>query len=160
MNVEFMNPFLSATIGVLKTMAFTEVQAGKPFVKKDKISCGDVSGIVGITGPPNGSMSLTFSKDCILDIVSNMLGEKFHEVNDDIRDAVGELSNMISGTARNALGNKGYAFKTSIPTVVSGPGHEIRHMCKAPTIAIPFKTAAGPFVVEISFENGANGNKS
>jgi chemotaxis protein CheX len=154
MNVEFINPFLSATIGVLKTMAFTEVQAGKPFLKKDKISHGDVSGIVGITGPPNGSMSLTFSKACIVQIVSNMLGETFQEVNDDIRDAVGELSNMISGTARNDLGKKGFSFKTSIPTVVSGPAHEIRHMCKAPTIAIPFKTKDGAFVVEISFENG------
>jgi len=152
MNVEFINPFLSATISVVKTMAFTEVQPGKPFLKKDQISCGDVSGVVGITGPPNGSMSLTFSKESIVQIVSNMLGESFEEVNDDIKDAVGELSNMISGTARNELGNKGYTFKTSIPTVVSGPGHEIRHMCKAPTIAIPFKTTAGAFVVEISFE--------
>jgi chemotaxis protein CheX len=152
MNVEFINPFLSATIGVIKTMAFTEVDAGKPFLKKGQNSLGDVSGVVGITGPPNGSMSLTFSKGCILQIVSNMLGENFQEVNDEIKDAVGELSNMISGTARNELGNKGYAFKTSIPTVVSGPGHEIRHMCKAPTIAIPFKTTGGAFVVEISFE--------
>jgi chemotaxis protein CheX len=152
MNVEFVNPFLSATINVLKTMCFTEVQPGKPFLKKDQTSCGDVSGIVGITGPPNGSMSLTFSKDCIIQIVANMFGEKFPEINDDIKDAVGELSNMISGTARNDLGNNGYAFKTSIPTVVSGPGHEIRHMCKAPTIAIPFKTNGGAFVVEISFE--------
>jgi chemotaxis protein CheX len=153
MNVEFINPFLSATIGVIKTMAFTDVKAGKPFLKKDKISCGDVSGVVGITGPPNGSMSLTFSKSCIVQIVSNMLGESFQDINDDIKDAVGELSNMISGTARNDLGNNGYSFKTSIPTVVSGPGHEIRHMCKAPTIAIPFSTAGGSFVVEISFEN-------
>ena len=152
MNVEFINPFLSATLEVLKTMAFTEVQPGKPFMKKDKISYGDVSGIVGITGPHNGSMSLTFSKDCIIAIVSNMLGENFAEVNDDIKDAVGELSNMISGTARNELGNKGYSFKTSIPIVVSGPRHEIRHQCKAPTIAIPFNSKAGPFVVEVSFE--------
>jgi chemotaxis protein CheX len=152
MNVEFINPFLSATLEVLKTMASTEVQPGKPFLKKDKISYGDVSGIVGITGPHNGSMSLTFSKDCIIAIVSNMLGENFTEVNDDIKDAVGELSNMISGTARNELGNKGYSFKTSIPIVVSGPNHEIRHQCKAPTIAIPFNTKAGPFVVEVSFE--------
>ncbi len=153
MNVEFINPFLSATIGVLKTMAFTEVQSGKPFLKKDKISCGDVSGVVGITGPPNGSMSLTFSRASIIQIVSSMLGETFQEINNDIKDAVGELSNMISGTARNELGNKGYTFKTSIPIVVSGPGHEIRHQCKAPTIAIPFRTTAGTFVVEVSFEN-------
>lgn len=153
MNVEFINPFLSATIDVLKTMAFTEVQSGKPFLKKDKISCGDVSGVVGITGQPNGSMSLTFSRASIIQIVSSMLGETFQEINNDIKDAVGELSNMISGTARNELGNKGYSFKTSIPIIVSGPGHEILHQCKAPTVAIPFRTKAGTFIVEVSFEN-------
>lgn len=152
MNVEFINPFLSATINVLTTMAFTEVQPGKPFLKKEKVSQGDVSGIVGITGPPNGSMSLSFSKASIIAIVSNMLGENFQEVNDDIKDAVGELSNMICGTARNELGKKGYSFKISIPIVVSGPGHEIRHQCKGPTIGIPFTTKAGPFVIEIGFE--------
>jgi len=152
MNVEFINPFLSATIGVIKTMAFVEVQPGKPFLKKDKVSRGDVSGIVGITGPPNGSMSLSFSKASILEIVSSMLGESFKEVNDEIKDAVGELSNMICGTARNDLGKKGYSFKISIPIVVSGPGHEIKHLCKGPTIGIPFSTKAGPFVVEIGFD--------
>lgn len=152
MNVEFINPFLSATISVLKTMAFTEVTPGKPFLKQDRASRGDVSGIVGITGPPNGSMSLSFSEACIIQIVSSMLGENFPGVNDEIKDAVGELSNMICGTARNELGNKGYSFKISIPIVVSGPKHEIRHLCSGPTIGIPFTTTAGSFVVEIGFE--------
>ena len=152
MNVALINPFLGATLTVLKTMAFTEAQAGKPFLKKDTVSRGDVSGIIGITGPPNGSMSLTFSAPCIIKIVSSMLGEEFSEVNDDIKDAVGELTNMISGTARNELGNQGYTLRISIPIVVAGPGHEIRHQSKAPTIAIPFNTDAGPFVVEVSFE--------
>jgi chemotaxis protein CheX len=152
MNVEFVNPFLSATINVLKTMAFTEVQPGKPFLKKDRTSRGDVSGIVGITGPPNGSMSLSFTGSCIIQIVANMLGERFPDINDEVKDAVGELSNMICGTARNDLGNKGYSFKISIPIVVSGPKHEIRHLCSGPTIGIPFTTDAGPFVVEIGFE--------
>ncbi|MEW6388423.1 MAG: chemotaxis protein CheX [Thermodesulfobacteriota bacterium] len=153
MNVAFINPFLAATLTVLKTMAFTEAKSGKPFLKNDHVSRGDVSGIIGITGPPNGSMSLTFSAPCIIKVVSNMLGEDFPEVNDEIKDAVGELTNMISGTARNELGNQGYTFRISIPIVVAGPGHEIRHQCKAPTIAIPFDTDSGPFVVEVSFED-------
>jgi chemotaxis protein CheX len=152
MNVAFMNPFLSATISVLKTMAFTEAVPGKPYLKKDKIARGDVSGIIGISGPPNGSLSLTFSQACILKIVSNMLGEQAQEINDDIRDAVGELTNMISGAARNELGNEGYVFRTSIPITVSGPKHTIKHQCNGQTIAIPFTTETGSFLVEVSFE--------
>ncbi len=43
MNVEFINPFLKATVNVLSMMAFVTPVAGQPFVKKDKASKGDIS---------------------------------------------------------------------------------------------------------------------
>jgi chemotaxis protein CheX len=156
MNVEFVNPFLSATLRVLKTMASVEASPGKPFLKKGGGAHGDVSGIIGITGPVNGSMSLSFSRNCIIKIMAGMLGEKMEkeaEITKDIKDAVGELTNMISGDARNELGQQGFQFQIALPTVITGLNHEIRHKCNAPTIAIPFDTDAGPFVVEVSFEN-------
>jgi len=153
MKVEFINPFLNATLSVLKTMAFTEAIPGKPYLKKNGEAGGDVSGIIGITGPPNGSMSLSFSSSCILNIVANMLGEEAQEINDDIKDAVGELTNMISGAARNDLGGKGYQFRIATPIIISGANHQIKHQTKSPTIAIPFDTSAGAFLVEVSFED-------
>ncbi len=153
MKAEFINPFLNATLSVLKTMAFTEATPGKPFLKKNGEAEGDVSGLIGITGPPNGSMSLSFSRACILNIVANMLGEAAAEINDDIKDAVGELTNMISGAARNDLGQKGYQLRIATPMVISGDRHQIKHQTKSPTIAIPFDTSAGSFVVEVSFED-------
>lgn len=153
MDIKYINPFLIATLEVLKTMAFTEAQPGKPYLKKNPYASGDVSGIIGITGPVNGSLSLTFSRDCICQIVANMLGEKYQEINDDIKDAVGELTNMISGLARRKLEEIGFRFQTAIPTIVSGAAHQIKHMCKGPTIAIPFDTAASAFTVEVSFNH-------
>lgn len=156
MDVEFVNLFLSATLRVLKTMASVEARPGKPFLKKENGAHGDVSGIIGITGPTNGSMSLSFSRNCILKIVAGMLGEEIAEmteITNDIKDAVGELTNIISGDARNELGQKGYQFQIALPSVITGLNHEIWHNCNAPTIAIPFDTEAGPFMVEVSFEN-------
>ena len=153
MQVEFINPFLSATLEVLKTMAFMEARPNPPVLKKNGDSHGDVSGIIGITGPVKGSLSLSFSRACILKIVANMLGEEFPEINSEIKDAVGELTNMISGAARQKLADLGYTFQSSLPTVVSGPHHQIEHQCDAPTIAIPFDTPAGSFMVEVSFED-------
>lgn len=150
MNVDFINPFLGAAIDVLKTMAFVEVKPGKPFVKNDERAQGDISGLIGITGPCIGSMSLTFSRSCILKIVSTMLGEDFTEINEDIKDAVGELTNMIAGVARNELGHVGLKFRASIPMVVTGPFHEIKHKCDCPIIGIPFDTDAGSFLVEVA----------
>ena len=154
MNVEFINPFLGAVVNVLKMMAFTNAVAGTPFVKqKAQPSQGDVTGVLGLTGPVNGSIALSFSEAAILEVVTNMFGEAFKEVNSEVQDAVGELSNMVCGDARGVLESKGYAFQGSIPTVISGAGHSITHSIPAPSVVIPFTTDQGhAFFVEVSFE--------
>ncbi|HPJ97416.1 MAG TPA: chemotaxis protein CheX [Syntrophales bacterium] len=155
MNVKFINPFLEGTTSVLNTMAFIAPRAGKPYLKKDSMAVGDISGIIGLTGAARGSLALSFSKGCILKIVSNMLGEEINEINGDIKDAVGELTNMVSGVARKKLEAEGLNITAAIPTVVSGPSHSIVHVLGGPSIIIPFEIDEGPFVVDICLSDGA-----
>jgi chemotaxis protein CheX len=152
MDVKFINPFINATLNVLETMAFVKSQAGKPYLKKDNVARGDVSGIIGITGETNGTIYVTFDESCILNIVSNMFGEKMTEINNEITDAVGELTNMISGQARKELEEIGKLFHGAIPSVISGKNHKLIPMTKGPKIAIPFKTDSGSFTVEVALE--------
>ena len=149
MDVRFINPFLVATIDVLKTMAFVEPRPGKPYLKKDDLAKGDISGIIGFTGAAAGSMALSFSAESILKIVSNMLGEEIKEINGDIKDAVGEITNMVSGAARKNLESIGLSISAAIPTVVAGKGHSISHIMGGPSIIIPFETDHGVFVVDV-----------
>ena len=149
MDVKFINAFLEGTIDVLKTMAFVEPKSGAPYMKKDRVASGDISGIIGLTGAAKGSLALSFSEACILKIVSNMLGEEITTMNNDISDAVGEITNMISGVARKFLGNSGLNITAAIPTIVSGRNHSILHALGGPSIIIPFSTEDGPFVVDI-----------
>lgn len=149
MDVTMINPFIEATMKVLETMASTKAQAEKPYLKKDKTATGDVTGIIGITGEAMGTISVSFSAVCILNIVTKMFGEEMKELNDDIRDAVGELTNMISGQARQKLEAAGRLLKAAIPTVIMGKNHTISHITDGPIIAIPFNTDNGAFVIEI-----------
>ena len=152
MDVKLINPFINATLNVLETMAFVMAEADKPYLKKDDVAKGDVSGIVGFTGETNGTVSITFDELCILKIVSNMFGEEIKEVNNEIADAVGELTNMISGQARKELEETGKIFHGAIPSVITGKNHKLVPMTKGPQIAIPFKTDAGSFTIEICIE--------
>jgi chemotaxis protein CheX len=149
MDVKFINPFLEGTISVLKTMAMTEPVAGTPYLKKDNQARGDVSGVIGFTGSARGSLAISFSKPSILKIISNMLGENYGEINSEVRDAVGEITNMISGVARKNLEAQGLNILAAIPTIVSGENHSILHVLGGPSIIIPFTTNAGPFFVDI-----------
>jgi chemotaxis protein CheX len=154
MNVTFINPFLEAVVNVLKTMAFADPQPGKPFLKKRcELSQGDITGVIGLTGPVKGSLAVSFSDAAILHVVSNMFGEECTEVNSEVEDAVGELSNMICGDARRILEGLGYQFQGSIPAVISGKGHKITHSVPGPSIVMPFTIGDGhPFFIEACFE--------
>lgn len=156
MDVKMINPFIEATQKVLATMASTKVRVQKAYLKKDKTATGDVTGIIGITGEAMGTISVSFSSACILTIVSKMFGEEMLELNDDIGDAVGELTNMISGQARQQLEAEGRLLKAAIPTVVMGKNHSISHITDGAVIAIPFETDDGSFSIEICL-NGKPG---
>ena len=88
----------------------------------------------------------------ILGIVSNMFEENIEEMNAEVTDAVGELTNMISGQARRKLEETGRKFEAAIPSVVTGKNHKIRHFTSGPIIAVPFSTDGGTFTIEICFE--------
>ncbi|MDY0219657.1 MAG: chemotaxis protein CheX [Desulfobacterium sp.] len=152
MDVRLINPFISATANVLETMAFVKVQAGNPYLKKNSTALGDITGVIGLTGVANGTISVTFQSACILNIVSKMFGEKMEELNGEIVDAVGELTNMISGQARKELEEIGKVFKAAIPSVITGKNHTITHCTSGPKIAIPFFVGDGSFTIEVSFE--------
>jgi chemotaxis protein CheX len=155
MDVILINPFIEATLHVLTSMAFTKATVGKPYLKKDDVAKGDVSGIVGLSGEARGTISVSFSEESILAIVSNMFGEKISEINDEVKDAVGEILNIVSGQARQKLETMGRTLKGAIPTVITGKNHSISHITKQPIVAIPFETDNGNFTIEVCIEERA-----
>jgi chemotaxis protein CheX len=82
-----------------------------------------------------------------------MFGGEMKEINNEIADAVGELTNMISGQARKELEEIGKAFSGAIPSVITGKNHKLESMTKGPKIAIPFKTDFGNFTIKVGLEN-------
>ena len=153
MNVEFINPFLSSLINVLSTMAQTQLKPGKPRIKTDEKACGDVSGLIGMVGPQTrGSFSITFDEQLALTIMERMLGERPDSINEEVTDMVGEITNMVTGGAKNLLGQKGFDFDMATPIVVSGKDHTITHTSQGKKILMPFTCDAGNANIEVSFD--------
>jgi len=96
-------------------------------------------------------MALIFTEQCIKGITSNLLGEPFTQMNHEVIDAVGELTNMICGDARRRLAEDGFILQAGIPTIVGGKGHMIMHIANGPCLAVPFETSQGSFMVEVAF---------
>jgi chemotaxis protein CheX len=153
MDVRFINPFLYGTAEVMEKMAFIKPVAGKVFAKTDDTACGDISGIIGMTGDATGSLALTFNEECIIGIVGKMIGETHTEIDRAVLDAVGELTNIISGASRKMMEKDGIKVFAAIPTIVFGKAHTVRHIIKGPSIVIPFQTEFGEFVIDVCLKS-------
>jgi chemotaxis protein CheX len=151
-NAEIARPFVKAVREILDTMAGISATAGKPYVKEDHVAKGDVSAIVGVTGDKVGTISVTFTRSCAIALVRGMLGDDVHDILQDTQDAVGEVTNMVSGQARAGLRALGISLQGSTPTVIVGDGHVIRHISPSPVVAIPFASKDGEFTVEFCFD--------
>lgn len=132
------NAFVAGVIKTLASMAQTAVTPGKGAIESEFVLKGEIAGMVGIFAPPlKGSLLIVFTKESIFHILENMLGETHSELNSEVSDAVGELTNMIYGAAKTTLNQLGYSFDMAIPTVISGD-FKIMHNNSAATLLIPF----------------------
>lgn len=149
-NVEFINPFIDATRNVFSTMCGVDVVRKKLFLKDDYKMMGDVSGVMGLSGTATGSVVVSLPKDLACSFVGKMLCEDpSPELNSDVCDGVGEIINMIAGQAKAMLVKTKFHFTISIPSVISGHGHEISHKKGTPNIVVLFEADGQPFALQV-----------
>jgi len=147
--VEFINPFIIAVSKTLETMVGCKVVREPPQVKKGYAALYPVSGIIGLSGVIVGTVVLTMSEALALKCASAMLMEEYKELNHDVFDAVGELTNVIAGNAKAQL--EEYKLSLSLPNVIYGKDAELRFPERCQPITIPFQTDFGPMAIEIGF---------
>lgn len=153
MDLEFIQPFIKATVVTLETQANTKVKIGKPKLKEEKDAFkADIAGVLSLVSPAfQGSIAVCFPAIVFLTIYSNMVGEKHESINKEIEDAAGEILNIIFGQAKVVLNDKaGYQIQKAIPTIINGNNLQVHHLTRQMAMVVPFETAAGPFQVEIS----------
>ncbi len=152
MDAQLVNPFIEGTLHILDTTAQIKVSPRPVFIKKDTAALGDISGLLDISGDITGSAAVTFTQKSILGIVSAMFGEEMTEMNEDINDAVGEISNMIAGHVTTRIGELDRKVKVKFNQVLSGRDHAVEHVENGEyVVAIPFGTTRGKVVIEVSY---------
>ena len=110
----------------------------EPVVKGIRITTADVTGVIGFTGDREGTMTVSMSTSTALTIYSRLFNEQYSKITPEIIDAVGELTNIISGQARKELENQGLHVVAYVPIVFSGKGVKISFITKGMPTTVPF----------------------
>jgi chemotaxis protein CheX len=150
MNSALVLPFVQSARTVLSTMAGINSTIGRPYLKNDNALKHDVSGIISFMGGIEGSVIIGLDLGVATYIVKSFAGMEVPPDSPDFADAVGELANMIAGSAKQHLGA---TASISVPTVIIGKGHSTARMSGVPCVVIPCTTPAGDFAVEVNIKH-------
>lgn len=147
---DFINPFMDATVHVLKVQIEIDAIPGKYYVKTNSgISLGDISGIIHIKADNfQGNVLVTISEDTYLKFLSKMLGEEFTKIDANNIDGIAELANMIFGQARISLNENGMGIKPAIPKAIMSKDSQ-HYSASGPFLVLPFSTQHGNLYLEI-----------
>jgi len=147
MRVEFINPFIAAADSVFNTMLGCKLVRGPLKLKDDHAPMYEVSGLIGLSGRCRGMVMFSVGRETALSMAEILLGTRPEELNGDVLDAVGEITNMIVGAAKTRL--EEYRLNIGLPTVICGKFHSIKFPPEVSPIVVPFDSEVGPICIEV-----------
>ena len=86
----------------------------------DAVARTEIVALVGLSGGSVGVVGVYSSGSLARRIAGALLDTEPEEVDDEVRDAFGEVANIIAGNVATFLGDKGETIQLSLPTVIVG----------------------------------------
>lgn len=116
------NCIVKSTTEVFRTMMELKVVPGEVSVEKAQSRSSEVIGSIGVAGFLSGSISVFLTRDLAKVTAVKMLMLDENEVlsDEELTDAIGELTNMIGGNIKTELFQKTPLFDISVPSVYIG----------------------------------------
>ncbi|MDA7950633.1 MAG: chemotaxis protein CheX [Pirellulaceae bacterium] len=150
MRAEYINPFIRSISNTFDTMLGCQITRGTIFSASDKTNFHEVSGVIGLSGMAAGMVIVSMSKEVALKAASTMLMTEYTEINEDVIDAAGEITNMVAGAAKAEL--EEYNLSIGLPNVITGDTHQIQFASNVTPICVPFDTPWGNVLLEVGLE--------
>lgn len=141
------NPFVDEVHFVFGTMVGWDVECVDIRTKEDWAPTKFVSGIISLHGEFSGLVALGVSTRTACCLTETLLQRPVSSVNDDVVDAMRELTNMISGRAAPQISKR--CTRVGVPQVVIGRARTFAYPQGTNPIVIEFLAHAESIVLEI-----------
>ena len=153
MDVNYINPFINASMAVFSTFAGVKSDPGSPSVQKRPLADRKINGFIGLNGHGiSGYFIISFSASFLTKILAGIFEDQFNPSREDLYDLAGEITNMITGSAKAELSQKGFFFDVAVPRIDLGNPTIPEDLVKNPVIVVPFVTRIGKFNIQASIQ--------
>ena len=154
LSIDYINPFIEATVETFKTMCSLDVTREAAAIQHGNQETSGLTGIMQLSGEANGSIIINLPDGVSLAAVAATTGTSHESINADVVEGITELSNAIASDAKNRLEQKGFSFHISPPKVVVGRNHVTSKSGAATSILISFRSDVGSFSIAVSLKKG------
>jgi len=149
--VEFAKKIVETTEEIFNTMIFMEVSADAPLEQgKQGLGC-HVSAMIGLSGGFSAMLGIHCPEAVGLAISGAMLGMEIEEIDADVKDALGEIANMVAGGLKERFAAENIDLELAIPTAISGKSYTIASSTRSNRVIIPFSVEQGQFFIEMKY---------
>jgi len=129
---------VDVTKEIFSTMLDRTVEFGAPTFAGPQPTANVVA-TVGYAGTLSGYISLCVSKEAALEIAQALLGSSAEEAHEHVRDAAGEMANMIAGSVRTNMTDRGEQLGISTPIVTVGTDFSTAALRDVSQAVVPFR---------------------
>jgi chemotaxis protein CheX len=89
---------------------------------------GSITGMIGVHGDVSGFITVNLCERVALSLVGGLLQDQFDQVDHQIIDGVGEVTNIIAGGIKNGLAGTHWGFShVTVPSVIVGRNYQIAY---------------------------------
>ncbi|MDX2480994.1 MAG: chemotaxis protein CheX [Desulfuromusa sp.] len=149
--MEFAKKIVETTDEIFNTMIFLEVAAESPLTQgKQALGC-HISAMIGLTGDFSAMLAIHCPEGVGLAISGAMLGMEIEEIDADVKDALGEIANMVAGGLKERFATENIHLELAIPTAISGKSYTIASTTRSNRVIIPLSIKQGQFFIEIKY---------
>ena len=140
----------TATEDVFSTMLMVEVEGEPAYQERESAQTFDgVIALIGLAGTYVGSGRIACAPGLACRLSGALLACEFSAVNEDVLDAMAEITNMIVGNVKSSLEEELGPMGLSIPTVIFGRNYQTRASGVSEWTVVPFHSGSDRFEVRV-----------
>jgi len=144
---DLLAPLIASTEDVFDKMVFRQLQSRPPV--HEQAPHPNVVGTVAFTGGRSGFVVFYCKTETANEIAGAMLGLAPGQVNGEMPDAIGELTNMIAGAFRTRMAASEQPWAISVPTVTVGSDFYTKYVSNVRRTLCPFSMNDSDVFVEL-----------
>ncbi len=142
---------LVGTQEVFSTMLMIDISSNEIIEGKKVDINSNLTSMIGLGGGIRGVLAVHCPENVAKAITGDFLGMDVDELDDDVKDAIGEITNMVAGNLKVSYSKVDINVELAIPTSIVGDSFHVSGIADAQRVVVPMTIKHGEFWIELMY---------